>query len=167
MMQKPEQKLSKQDQMLQVEAEALIIQQFRLFVCMMRASIRKQSMHIGKAAKSVTAVLADDVQCPLVQSVICLVAETLEAILSLRRVRQLHLSGLHCLKEPCSAAMHANPSMGFATAHCIWSHCLHCFGCSELTFIQPGYPVRAGSAQQIAPPNGFLILTLHFVMSSF
>ncbi len=85
MMQMPE-KISKKEKMRQVEAEALIIQQFRLFACMMRASIRKQSMHIGKAAKSVTNGLADDIQCPLVQSVICLIAETLEAILSLRRV---------------------------------------------------------------------------------
>ncbi|KAK9817494.1 hypothetical protein WJX74_009559 [Apatococcus lobatus] len=81
---KGERKMSKKEAKQQVEAEALIIQQFRLYVCMMRASIRKQSDCITKSTKSVQIEQANDIRSPLIQSIICLVAETLEAILSLR-----------------------------------------------------------------------------------
>ncbi|KAK9863198.1 hypothetical protein WJX84_002124 [Apatococcus fuscideae] len=78
------QKVSKKEKDSCVEAEALIIQQFRLFVCMMRASIRKQSAGIIKAAKAAGAGLSDHLDSPHIQSIIRLVAETLEAITSLR-----------------------------------------------------------------------------------
>lgn len=86
MLYKGERKMSRKEAKQQVEAEALIIQQFRLFVCMMRASIRKQSDCITKSTKGVQIEQADDIRSPLIQSIICLVAETVEAILSLRAV---------------------------------------------------------------------------------
>ena len=86
MLYKGERKMSKKEATQQVEAEALIIQQLRLYVCMMRASIRKQSDCITKSTKGVQIEQADDIRSPLIQSIICLVAETLEAILSLRTV---------------------------------------------------------------------------------
>ena len=53
---------------------------------MMRASIRKQSAGIIKAAKAAGAGLSDHLDSPHIQSIIRLVAETLEAITSLRAV---------------------------------------------------------------------------------